>query len=235
MGTSERRERQKQELRHKILEAGRELFAKRGYEAVTMREIAARIEYSATALYGHFADKEALVREICREDFARFAQRFLEIAQVPDPVERLCRAGVDYLDFARQFPQHYRMMFMTELPPNPPQGGERDDPQQNAYVFLRHLVVELIEAGALRPELTDVDLVSQTIWAVMHGAAALELTLDKTETWIDFKPRPARVAAALELATHGLLRDPEHGLRVLAKVLEEGVNGRKAAKKKGKK
>jgi AcrR family transcriptional regulator len=232
MGTNERRQRQKEELRQKILEAARELFAKRGYEAVTMREIAARIEYSATALYGHFADKETLVRELCRQDFARFAQRFMEVAQVPDLIERLCRAGLAYMDFARQFPQHYRLMFLTELPPTPPQEGERDDPQQNAYVFLRSLVSDLMESGALRAGLDDVDLVSQTVWATMHGAAALELNLDKNKPWLDFRPRAERVAAALELVAQGILREPEKARRTLASVLGESSRKKPARKQK---
>ncbi|HTR04723.1 MAG TPA: helix-turn-helix domain-containing protein, partial [Thermoanaerobaculia bacterium] len=51
MGTAERRERERHELRGRILDAARELFAEQGYEAVTMRNIADRIEYSPTALY----------------------------------------------------------------------------------------------------------------------------------------------------------------------------------------
>ena len=56
MGIQERRERERQELRTKILDAARELFAERGYESVTMRELAKKIEYSPTVLYWHFAD-----------------------------------------------------------------------------------------------------------------------------------------------------------------------------------
>src|ERR1700751_6037572 len=58
LGTTERRERERQELRSRILDAARELFAEQGYDAVTMRGIAERIEYSPTAIYFHFKDKE---------------------------------------------------------------------------------------------------------------------------------------------------------------------------------
>src|SRR5687767_9816833 len=133
MGIAERRERERLELRQRILDAARELFAKRGYEAVTMREIARRIEYSATALYSHFADKETLVRELCKQDFAAFAQSLLERVATGDPFERFTRAGLVYLEFAEGFPEHYRLMFMSELPPTDPEAGERDDPAQNAY------------------------------------------------------------------------------------------------------
>jgi AcrR family transcriptional regulator len=220
MGTNERRERERLAMREQILNAARELFAERGYEAVTMREIGKRIEYSATALYNHFADKEALVRELCRRDFSDFAQRFLAaVVGSKTPVESMCKAGLVYLGFAEQFPQHYRLMFMTPLPEAPPEAGEREDPRMNAYVFLRGLVDSLMAGNYLRRDLTDPDLVAQTIWAMVHGTAALELTLDKQEAWLDFKPRRARFAEALRTLTRAILREPEAGDAQLERVL----------------
>lgn len=237
MGVSERRERERMAVRERILDAARELFAERGYEAVTMREIGKRIEYSATALYGHFADKETLVRELCRKDFADFAQRFLAaVVDSPDPVESVCRAGLVYLGFAEQFPQHYRLMFMTPLPETPPEQGERDDPRQNAYVFLRQLVDQLLAGKHLRAELTDPDLVAQTIWAVVHGAAALELTLHKQAPWLDFKPRRERFAEALRTLTRAMFRDAGEAEKRLDRALTALPDfGAAEVPKKGKK
>ena len=62
MGITERREREREEVRRKILDAARDLFATEGYENVTMRKIAEAIEYSPTAIYGHFEDKDDLVQ-----------------------------------------------------------------------------------------------------------------------------------------------------------------------------
>src|SRR6476661_2576088 len=100
MGTQERRERERQELRTKILDAARELFATEGYEAVTMRKIAERIEYSPTAIYLHFKDKESVLREICEVDFLSLAQDLLKIGKIADPVERLRATGMAYAEFA---------------------------------------------------------------------------------------------------------------------------------------
>lgn len=220
MGTNERRERERLAMREQILDAARELFAERGYEAVTMREIGKRIEYSATALYNHFADKEALVRELCRRDFRDFAERFMTaVVGSKSPVESMCRAGLVYLGFAEQFPQHYRLMFMTPLPEAPPEAGEREDPRMNAYVFLRQLVDSLMSGNYLRKDLTDLDLVAQTIWAMVHGAASLELLIDKQEAWIDFKPRRERFADALRTLTRAILREPEAGELQLERAL----------------
>ena len=76
MGVKERREREKLETRDKILDAARELFIKQGYDGVSMRMLAQLIEYSPTAIYLHFADKEQLFQELCLQDFARLAQVF---------------------------------------------------------------------------------------------------------------------------------------------------------------
>ncbi len=234
MGTSERREREKKELRQKILKAARELLVKRGYEAVTMREIAKRIEYSATALYKHFADKEALVRELCREDFSSFAQHFVEqVASSGDPVERLARAGLVYLGFAEQYPEHYRLMFMTELPAIAPEDGERDDPARNAYVFVRGLCDELMRGGHLRKDLTDVELVAQTVWAGVHGAAALDLIVPKSKNWLDFRERRERFAAALEMVSRSIAKNPDEFARVLHRTIAQVEKSRSAAARKG--
>jgi AcrR family transcriptional regulator len=219
MGIPERRERERQALRQRILDAARELFATRGYEAVTMREIAGRIEYSATALYKHFADKEALVRELCRQDFAAFAQELIEAASTGEPLERFTRSGLVYLDFAVRHPQHYRLMFMGVLPPTPPEAGEREDPTRNAYVFVRALTDELMRANLLRAELTDADLVAQTVWACAHGAAALELTLANSDPWLDFRPRRERFGAILETIARAVARDPDAAVEQVRRVL----------------
>src|SRR5262245_620413 len=116
MGTAERRDRERQEMQTLILDAARELFATEGYEAVTMRKIAEKIEYSPTAIYFHFKDKLALLRELCDRDFAAFAAVLQRTAGVQDPVERLRRLGYAYVDFALEHPNHYRFLFMTAHP-----------------------------------------------------------------------------------------------------------------------
>src|SRR5215469_16493619 len=116
MGVKERREREKSETRDKILDAARELFVSHGYEGVSMRKVADKIEYSPTAIYVHFADKQALFRELCHRDFERLAQVFQGTDLPRDPLERLKRIGRTYVEFGRQYPNHYRLMFMTPHP-----------------------------------------------------------------------------------------------------------------------
>src|SRR5437868_8458331 len=111
MGVKERREREKLETRDLILEAARELFASEGYEGVSMRKVAERIEYSPTAIYVHFADKNELFHELCRIDFARL-QEVMQSAEMPsDPVEVLRQIGRSYIEFGINYPNHYVFMF----------------------------------------------------------------------------------------------------------------------------
>ena len=69
-------------------------LAEEGFEAVTMRAIADRIEYTPTALYHHFPSKQALLNELCQSDFAGLASH-MQGAAVPDPIERLRAVGED--------------------------------------------------------------------------------------------------------------------------------------------
>ncbi|HYJ08544.1 MAG TPA: TetR-like C-terminal domain-containing protein, partial [Polyangiaceae bacterium] len=179
--------------------------------------------------------KETLMRELCRQDFAAFAQGFIDrVATTGNPIARLARAGLVYLEFAEHYPEHYRLMFMSDTPPTPPEAGEREDPARNAYVFLHALVSELMHEQLLRAELSNVDLVAQTVWATVHGAASLEVTLAKAEQWLDFRPRSERFAAVLEICARAVARDPEAAARIVQKELAEAEARSPAARRIGK-
>src|SRR5262245_36182679 len=158
MGVVERREREKSETREKILDAARELFITEGYDGVSMRKVAEKIEYSPTAIYGHFADKEDLFLQLCHEDFHKLAESFVQLTRITDPVQRLRQLGRAYVEFGVKNPNHYRMMFMTSHPclidsVEKEQRMGKGNPEEDSYEFLRQTVVAGIEAGAYREDL----------------------------------------------------------------------------------
>jgi AcrR family transcriptional regulator len=207
LGPRERREREREEIRTRILDAARELFVSEGVESVTMRRIADRIEYSPTAIYFHFRDKESLLAELCDCDFRAFAHGFAEIAKITDPVERLIAAGRSYVDFGLTNPSHYRLMFMTpKLVNDKTITIARGNPEEDAYAFLQGIVAELQATNRLRDGLTDVDLVSQTIWATIHGTVSLEIAKCKDE-WVDWRPMEERTRLVIDMITKGVLKD----------------------------
>lgn len=215
MGLKERREREKEAVRTKILDAAREMFVAEGYEAVTMRKIAGKIEYSPTAIYLHFRDKQAVMNAICDADFLKLATRFRKIAEIADPIERLRAAGLAYADFAMKHQNHYRMMFMTPHPPHDPETsaievGNRD---QDAYAFVLWTASEAIAQGRIRPELDDPELLAQIVWAAIHGWVSLRMT-KCNEAWVDWRPTRRSVEAVVEMTLHGVVRSAPEAPRV---------------------
>lgn len=207
MGPRERREREREEVRTRILDAARELFASEGVESVTMRRIADRIEYSPTAIYFHFRDKESLLTELCECDFRAFAGRFVEIARIPDPLERLSAAGYAYVDFGLEHPSHYRLMFMTPKPiEHTPNTIAKGNPEEDAYAFLKGIVAELIATGRLRDDLADVDLVAQSVWSAIHGVVSLEIA-KCNDDWVEWRPVADRTRTIIDMIARSLVKE----------------------------
>jgi len=208
MGVKERRERERMETREKIIDAARELFISEGYDGVSMRKIADKIEYSPTAIYVHFADKDELFREVCHADFRRLAQSFLAIGKIPDPIERMRKIGHAYIEFGLKNPNHYRTMFMVPHPPEAESDLEsqgKGNPEEDAYEFLRATVTEAMKAGAFRDDLKDADLVSQTMWAGVHGVISLQIAKSE-DPWVPWRSLKKRSEAMLDALLRGLLK-----------------------------
>lgn len=198
---------QRQEMRTAILDAARELFVERGLESVTMREIAKRIGYSATAIYLHFKDKEALIRALCDTDFLSLARELQAIEQIADPIERLRLLGLGYVKFAMDYPNHYRLLFMTpQLPCDPEQSAlETGNPEQDAYAHLLANVAEAHAAGLFRADLENPQIIAQTLWAGLHGVCALQIA-KSNDCWVEWQPFEQRIALMQEVMMHSLLR-----------------------------
>jgi len=209
MGVQERRAREKSETRDKILDAARELFLSEGYEGVTMRKVAEKIEYSPTAIYVYFADKEDLFRELCHEDFGRLAELFQSPNLPLSPVDRLKCIGRSYVQFGVEFPNHYKMMFMT---PHPVEGLTEEDqeikgnPEMDAYAFLKMTVQQAIDGRYFREEFRDAELISQTLWASVHGVISLQIA-KCNDAWVDWRPIEQRAELMLDITLRGLLKE----------------------------
>lgn len=177
MGVTERRAREKKFLRQEILDAASELFVSDGYENVSMRRIADKIEYSPTTIYLYFTDKADLLEQVCRETFARLVQRLSKIMDQPgDPVERLKRGLIAYIEFGLENPHHYRATFMMVLPEDFDRAKHtrEDAPGMQAFAFLTRGLTECVQAGKM-PAM-NVQLAAQTLWAGMHGITSLLIT-----------------------------------------------------------
>jgi len=208
MGSKERRTRERQDTRRMILDAARAMFVRRGYEGTTMRAIAQEVEYTPTAIYHHFRNKDALLTELCTMDFRALAEAFLRIGRVADPIERLRKIGEAYVEFAGAHPMQYQLMFMTRRPiPIASNGITRGDPSEDAYAFLRQACSDAINSGRLRPEVTDPDLLAQMMWSAKHGIVSLQI-VKQHDDWIDWRDVRETARSIGEAIVRGLLKPP---------------------------
>ncbi len=173
MGTAERRQRHKAHLRREILAAARRLFAEEGFEAVTMRKLAARIEYSPTAIYLHFRDKDAVLEAVCEETFATLATRLEKLAARGLPPLEFLREGLRlYVTFGLQHPDDYTLTFTLRHGKNQvDEAGFTASAGSRAFEVLRVALRACVDSGDL-PAL-DVDVSAQGLWAAVHGLVSL--------------------------------------------------------------
>ena len=116
MGIQERKDREKDVMRRIILDAAIDLFASEGYENVSIRKIAEKIEYSPASIYNYFEDKGSILFELLNDGFDKLYEKQLAVQHIVDTVERFQAHGRAYLDFAREYPHYYNLMFIMHQP-----------------------------------------------------------------------------------------------------------------------
>lgn len=168
------------ELREKILREAIRLYADVGYQGFTMRRLAARIGYTAAAVYVYYKDKDELLIEVINNGYEQFRAAFSP--RGANALERLQSIGQAYLDFAFRNPELYKLMFMHR--PNflfdltPERVVQRTE-------VLRMVDSELrgVMAGAGLQGSTSQD-VAEIFWSLAHGLVSLALTVPLfDETW----------------------------------------------------
>lgn len=198
MGIAERRARHKSSLRRRILDAAREMFASEGYEAVSMRRLAERIEYSPTAIYLQFEDKDDLFRAVCDETFAGLVARLERQRRTlgGDPLACLEAGLREYIAFGLKHPEHYTVTFLQRQRGAPPPFA--GSPGEQAFSYLRRAVGDCVAAGVIRP--VPVEDTAQVLWMSIHGVVALLVT----KAGFPFAPTGRLVDHQVDLLLRGL-------------------------------
>jgi len=208
MGVLERRAREKEAVRQSILNAAVEIMATEGYENLSIRRLAEKIEYAPSTIYLYFKDKVEIVASVCAETFDQLTEELTRVAcQSDDPVQCL-RSGLRcYIDFGIAHPQHYLVSFCQPLPDLPP-----DHPTQGfeagmrCFMVLVRAVQACVEAG--RIQALDIDLLSQSIWASIHGLTSLMVT-HETDPHFRWVPREKLIETQLSMILRGILVNPD--------------------------
>ncbi|MGH7630055.1 MAG: TetR/AcrR family transcriptional regulator [Gemmatimonadales bacterium] len=171
-----RREAARSSVREALLRAAGELLLEAGYDAFSLRKVAERVGYTATTIYRHFADKDALLYAVTDEGFRLFAARLRGAgAGVPDPFDSLEAMGRAYIDFGLEHPVYYRVMFMERPDMLWRRSADRPGSRMESFGVLRAAVEAAVATG--RTVEADVLAISNALWAQTHGAVALALSM----------------------------------------------------------
>jgi len=140
-----------------------------------MRTLAERVGVTATALYRHFDDRDALLASLLDQAFSSFGGYLMRALAGSTPLERLRLTGKAYLDFAVENPRDYELMFLTNCDDLGlfRMSEELSQRAQGTFVFLVDRVNECMEAGVF--ERADPKTMAVYVWTQTHGLASLWL------------------------------------------------------------
>jgi AcrR family transcriptional regulator len=174
MTIATRKERQKEELRGKILQTAKELFMEVGFDGISIRNIAERIEYSPTTIYLYFKDKDDIFYALHQEGFVLLNSYFRALVHVADPFERLKATSKAYINFAIENPEFYDLMFIMK---SPMKTIDKEDVKweegNRAFGFLGETIKQCIELGYFKG--MDPEILAFTTWSMVHGICSLEI------------------------------------------------------------
>ncbi|MYW97256.1 TetR/AcrR family transcriptional regulator [Amycolatopsis rubida] len=167
MSVHTRKQREQAERERLIVATARELAEQQGWDAVTTRRLAERIEYSQPVLYSHFRGKREIIGAVALEGAAELAAAVRTATLgVADPRTRVTALARAYLDFAEHHPAVYDAIFQLD-------GGlafARDDtpePLKDAFAALLETLGEVAGDGV------EPGLFTELFWASLHGIATL--------------------------------------------------------------
>ncbi|MFG2974484.1 TetR/AcrR family transcriptional regulator [Streptomyces sp. NPDC048331] len=167
MSVQERKQRERAERERLIVATARELAEQQGWDAVTTRRLAERIEYSQPVLYSHFRGKREIIGAVALQGATELAAavRATTVA-VDGPRERVAALARTYLDYAARNPAVYDAVFQLD-------GGlayaqeDTPEPLKDAFSALLESLAEVAGDG-VRP-----GLFTEVFWAALHGLATL--------------------------------------------------------------
>src|SRR5439155_6159206 len=178
MGIKERQERDREAVRRSILDAARELFVAEGFQNVSIRKIAERIEYSPPAIYGYYPSKDDIFFALAEEGFRRLcdggAAARTAAADAPPSLDRVRAIFLRLYEFSRDHPQYFALMFVDRSVPRISREYER-------FAFAREMkgnivkeIAACVDAGLL-PRSIDPAVAMRVLMLGVVGVAVMRL------------------------------------------------------------
>ena len=172
MGITERRQRQKEEVRASILNAAWALVVSEGWQALSIRKVADAIEYSVPVIYDHFENKEAILFEFTRRGFRLLNEDIHKASDnCSNPEEQIEAIAGAYWDFAFNNKEYYQLMYGLGMP-----GCDTVKQISELKDFTESLmkpIMALIEKS--RNKDTDPFLKLHSFWSMLHGLISINM------------------------------------------------------------
>jgi AcrR family transcriptional regulator len=171
MGSKDRISRVKEQTRINILDAAHDIVKEEGWQALSMRKIADKIEYTAPIIYEYYANKEAILLELTKKGYILLAEKMQEAAsQHTDLKEQIEAMWLAYWNFAFKETEYYQLMFGVEM-----NCCIMDElvPTGSPYDIAARPIAELM--GISDPEDDRVCTKYYTYWSIIHGLISINI------------------------------------------------------------
>jgi AcrR family transcriptional regulator len=176
MGISERKAKEKEELKSLILRAAKKLFVEQGVEQTTIRRIASEIDYSVGTVYVYYKEKNDILYDLHMQGFKQLGSEMKVLFSVADPMERLKALGRVYTQFAIENPDMYNLMFTLRAPLDflDSMNEENWNEGKGAFDVLKTTVNECMDNGHFKGH--QLEPLSFAIWGTVHGMVSLHIS-----------------------------------------------------------
>jgi len=204
MGIAERRQMEKEIIRKKIIDAASEILAEEGYEKLSIRKIASKIEYSPGIIYHYFEDKAEIVVSVVEEGYGRILKSMSEVSLDPENPEKTIEKGLrNYIELMLETPQQFKAVLLNDIEAVQEKVNMLEEGISKERKSIQGLckLVELgMEKGKFRK--MDVELTAQIIWTSTHGLLS-RLIFEKD---IPQQQRERLINHHFEILINGLLK-----------------------------
>jgi AcrR family transcriptional regulator len=167
-----RQDRRRAATRAEILSAARELLLEVGPEAISLRQVARRADFSPGALYTYFSSRDEIIASLFKESFERLDSYLRRVPVALSPERRVIELGLAYMDFARDNPMDLRCILAATSTELPPSSGRAVG--LGAAELIGQTFREGVERGVLSPASgLSAPEMAYGYWALVHGLVSI--------------------------------------------------------------
>ena len=174
MGVKERQERDREAMSRNILDAARELFVAEGYQNVSIRKVADRIEYSPAAIYSYFPSKDDIFYALAEEGFRLLFESARGRAAGGNALDEVRSAFWHFYEFSKLHPEYFALMFVDRSVPRISRDWERFRFVHEMKITVMATIQRAVDEGVL-PQGTDPHWAFTILLACVQGAAVMRL------------------------------------------------------------